>query len=332
MSTLFVGLGRMGGPMARRHAARHETVVSDSDPRIAAALAAELGTVAVGPGQSLDGVDTVVLMLPSSRVVESVLVEGGLLDLLAPGSLVIDMGSSEPASTRSLAERARTRGVGFVDAPVSGGVAKAETGELSIMMGGAPEDVERARPHVAPLGSTVLVVGKAGAGHAAKALNNLLSATSIAAAAEVLTVAAGFGIAPEVMVDVLNASTGRSQATEVKYPKHVLTGCYDSGFAMDLMLKDLRIAQALARGQEAVTPVIDAAFTAATQAFEALGGGPLDHTEVARHYESINRVSLRAGGGLPGQGDGTTGDRSVGETGPDRPSTDRSRTDDEEIQ
>lgn len=260
---------------------------------MSSALADELGArVAPSLSELPDGVDTVVLMLPDSRVVESVLLTDGLLARLPAGSLVIDMGSSEPTSTRRLAETARARDVGYVDAPVSGGVAKAVTGELSIMVGGDPVDVERARPHLEPLGATVLVVGGPGAGHAAKALNNLLSATNIAAAAEVLTVARAFGIAPDAMVDVLNASTGRSQATEVKYPKHVLTGRYDSGFAMDLMIKDLGIARSLAQDQGANTPVTDAAFDTAVRAREALGGANLDHTELARYYESVNGVSL----------------------------------------
>ena len=298
MSTLFVGLGRMGAPMARRHAARFDTVLSDADPAVAAALAEELGCrVLPTPAEVPDDIDTVVLMLPDSRVVEAVLLDGGLLGRLPAGALIVDMGSSEPASTRRLAADARARGIGYVDAPVSGGVARAVTGELSIMVGGDPADVERARPHLEPLGGSVLVVGAAGTGHAAKALNNLLSASNLAAAAEVLTVAAGSGIAPEVMVEVLNASTGRSQATEVKYPKHVLTGSYDSGFAMDLMIKDLGIARSLAAAQGASTPVTDAAYAAAVAAREALGGAGLDHTEVARHYESVNRVSLRSGSG-----------------------------------
>ena len=300
MSTLFVGLGRMGAPMARRHAARFDTVLFDADPAVAAGLAEELGCEALPTSAEIpDEVDTVILMLPDSRVVEAVLVTDGLLARLPAGSLVIDMGSSEPASTQRLAADARARGLGYVDAPVSGGVAKAVTGELSIMVGGDPADVQRARPHLEPLGGAVLVVGAAGAGHAAKALNNLLSATNLAAAAEVLTVAGGFGIDPGVMVEVLNASTGRSQATEVKYPKHVLTGSYDSGFAMDLMIKDLGIARSLAAAQEARTPVTDAAYAAAVRAREALGGAGLDHTELARHYESINGVPLRAWTGDP---------------------------------
>ncbi len=295
MSTLFVGLGRMGAPMVRRHAQRHETVLFDADPSVASALAGELGARALPSLAEVPaGTDTVVLMLPDSRVVESVLLTDGLLARLPAGSLVIDMGSSEPTSTRTLAEAARARDVGYVDAPVSGGVAKAVTGELSIMVGGDPADVDRARPHLEPLGATVLVVGGPGAGHAAKALNNLLSASNLAAAAEVLTVARAFGIEAGAMVDVLNASTGRSQATEVKYPRHVLTGSYDSGFALDLMIKDLGIARSLARDHGASTPVTDAAFDTAVRAREALGGAGLDHTEVARYYESVNEVSLRS--------------------------------------
>jgi 3-hydroxyisobutyrate dehydrogenase len=296
MATLFIGLGRMGAPMARNYAAagRH-VVLFDVDTTVAVSLAAEVGARSIDSlAEPPADVDTVVLMLPTSRIVESVLETDGLLTRLPPGTLVIDMGSSEPASTRRLAEVARGRGVGYVDAPVSGGVAKATTGALSIMVGGEGDDVRRARPHLEPMGAAVLDVGPPGAGHAAKALNNLLSATNIAAAAEVLTVARAFGIEPAVMVDVLNASTGRSQATEVKYPKHVLTGTWDSGFAMDLMIKDLGIARSLARAEGLQTPVTDAAAATADSARAALARDDLDHTELARYYESVNGVSLRA--------------------------------------
>lgn len=295
MATLFVGLGRMGAPMARRYAPGRDVVLFDVDAAVAKALAEELDARALDSLTEVPAeVDTVILMLPNSTIVESVLEGDDLLARLAGGSLVIDMGSSEPASTRRLAEVAGERGIGYVDAPVSGGVAKATTGELSIMVGGADDDVRRARPHLEPMGTTILEVGPPGAGHAAKALNNLLSASNLAAAAEVLTVARAFGIEPDVMVDVLNASTGRSQATEVKYPRHILTGSYDSGFAMDLMIKDLGIARSLARAQGLQTPVTDAAAATADRARTALDRDDLDHTEVARYYETVNGVSLRA--------------------------------------
>ncbi len=295
MSTLFVGVGRMGTPMARLHSAAHETVLLDSDPSVADALGEEIGCAVAAEVASVpDAVDTVILMLPSSAVVETVLLDEGLLARMPSGGLVIDMGSSVPASTRRLFAAAAERRVGYVDAPVSGGVSKATTGQLTIIVGGETDDVERARPHLEPLGSTVHHVGPSGAGHAAKALNNLASASNLAAAAEVLTVARSFGITPEAMVEVLNSSTGRSQASEVKYPRHILTGAWDSGFAMDLMIKDLDIALELARDEGATTPVTTSARDAAVRAREALGGAGLDHTEVARWYEGVNDASLRA--------------------------------------
>lgn len=295
MSTLFVGVGRMGEPMARLYAAHHETILLDSDRSVADALGAEIGCTVVDEVASVpDTMDTVILMLPASSVVETVLLDQGLLARVPSGGLLIDMGSSVPASTRRLACAAAERGAGYVDAPVSGGVAKARAGQLSILVGGELEDVERARPHLVPLGSTVHHVGPSGAGHAAKALNNLASASNLAAAAEVLTVARSCGIAPETMVEVLNSSTGRSQASEVKYPQHVLTGAWDSGFVMDLMIKDLDIALDLAHDHSATTLVTSAARAAAARAREALDSPSLDHTEVARWYEIINDAPLRA--------------------------------------
>lgn len=296
MSTLFIGLGKMGGPMVRRYAPTHATVLYDVNLDLAAALAEDLGTQVVESLVELPlDIDTVILMLPNSRIVESVVGgERGLLARLPEGALVIDMGSSEPASTRALAEEATDGGIAYVDAPVSGGVAKAVIGELSIMVGGAPADAERATEHLAPFGAQIVAVGPAGAGHAAKALNNLLSATNLAAAAEIFTVAKNFGIEANVMVNVINASTGRSQASEVKYPKHVLTGTFDSGFSMDLMLKDLAIAHALSESAGLTTPITDKAFDALGEARRVLGGTDLDHTEVARFYEIVNHVELRS--------------------------------------
>jgi 3-hydroxyisobutyrate dehydrogenase len=304
--TLFVGLGRMGEPMARRYAAARgpapSLLVHDLDRDRAARIAADLGAESL---PALDDVPadvrTVILMLPDSGVVEGVLGDGtgGLLGRLPGGSLVVDMGSSEPASTRRLAARAEESGLGYVDAPVSGGVAKAETGELAVMVGGAAGAVARAEPHLRPFAATLVHVGPSGAGHAAKALNNLLSATQLAAAAEVLCVAQRAGIDPAAMVEVLNASTGRSQATEVKYPRHVLTGSFASGFELDLMLKDLRIALTLADGYGLEMPVTSRTLSTVEGARATLGGPGHDHTEIVRHYERLNGSLLRAGAGKP---------------------------------
>ncbi len=295
MKTLFIGLGKMGDPMVRRYAPTRETVLYDVNQAVATALAESVGASAVPSFDVIADVDVVILMLPNSRIVETVLTgETGLLNKLLKGALVIDMGSSEPASTKVLARQAADLGISYVDAPVSGGVAKATTGELSIMVGGAIADAERAVEHLAPLGTQILTVGPAGSGHAAKALNNLLSATNLSAAAEVFTIAKNFGIEADVMVEVINASTGRSQATEVKYPKHVLTGAFDSGFAMDLMLKDLAIAHELSSSAGLTTPITDQTVTTLTEARHALDRDDLDHTEIARFYEQANHVELRS--------------------------------------
>jgi 3-hydroxyisobutyrate dehydrogenase len=287
MAILFIGLGAMGAPMATRLASGDEPVLGfDRDPAAAERVAGV--AVARNLDPLPDDVATVVLMVPTSRVVESVLAE--LFDRLPAGALVIDMSSSEPESTRKLAAAAADRGIGYVDAPVSGGVARAETGELAIMVGGEPADVERAMPVLRRIGSSVHHVGGPGAGDAAKALNNLLTSTNIAAAAEILTAAARFGIAPAAMLGVINASSSRSAASEVKFPKHVLTGTFDSRFSLDLMIKDVGIAGTLTAGL--VSPVTDAAHAVVAAAREHAGDPP-DHTEIARFYEAGNGVELR---------------------------------------
>jgi 3-hydroxyisobutyrate dehydrogenase len=307
LTTLFIGLGKMGDPMVRRYAPTHDVLLYDVHAATSAALAAAVGGRALAGLEELPaGIRTVILMLPNSRIVESVV--EGLFAQLEPGSLVIDMGSSEPTSTQRLAAQAAAAEIAFVDAPVSGGVTKAQLGELSIMVGGLPADRERAMAHLAPLGTRITVVGPSGSGHAAKALNNLLSATNLAAAAEILTVARSFGIDAAVMLDVVNSSTGRSQATEVKYSKHVLNGTFDSGFSLDLMLKDVAIAQALGAGMS--TPITDMTVGVLAEARRVLGDtvpldhtGPLDHTEVVRYVEVVNQVELRSAA-IPSESEG----------------------------
>jgi 3-hydroxyisobutyrate dehydrogenase len=199
------------------------------------------------------------------------------------------MGSSEPTATRLLAERAAERGVGMVDAPVSGGVGGAERGSLTIMVGGARIDVERVGPLLRTLGSRVLHVGPVAAGHALKALNNLLSATHLLASAEVLEVGTRFGLDPAVLLEAINTSSGRSASTERKLPDFVLPGGYDSGFGLGLMLKDMRIATGLAEATGAPAQLGAAAVELWQDAAQALADDA-DHTEIARW------VHDRAGG------------------------------------
>jgi 3-hydroxyisobutyrate dehydrogenase len=299
----FVGLGNMGIPMTRRlvaaghqvrgfdtsaEAVRDFAATGPSDAGGGVTAVAELGLVG-------DGADGVILMLPDSDIVERVLLGrlvsepapvtgsagGGLLASLPTGATVIDMSSSDPARTQALAPLCAAAGVTLIDAPVSGGVAGARAGTLAVMVGGPAEAFDRFKPVLDAIGSRVVHAGGTGAGHAVKALNNLMSAANLLVASEALVAGRRFGLDPVVMLEVINAASGRSPATENKWPNFVITEKYDAGFAMRLMVKDIR----LALGIEHATGVPALASEAVLAAWEAaLADLPpgADHTAIAR--------------------------------------------------
>lgn len=277
----FVGLGNMGMPMARRLPAGGYRVVGyDASAEIMREIAG-LDGFTPAPGITELGTDMVLLCLPDSDVVEHVLLAEGLLDSVPSGGMVIDMSSSDPARTRALAARAADANVTLIDAPVSGGVAGARAGTLTIMVGGPPEAFDLARPVLAAIGKRVVHAGGVGAGHAVKALNNLMSAAHLVVSSEALIAGRRFGLDPAVMLDIVNGSSGRSGSTENKWPNYVLTGKFDAGFSVRLMVKDMR----LALGIERATGTPSAVSEAALAAWEAALGdlpGDADHTEIAR--------------------------------------------------
>jgi 3-hydroxyisobutyrate dehydrogenase len=283
----FVGLGNMGMPMARRLAAAgYHVRCFDTSAEVMRSLADADGLTAAAALTAVgDGAVAVILMLPDSDVVEQVLLADGLLASLAPGSMVIDMSSSDPARTRELAPRAAQAGVTLIDAPVSGGVAGALAGSLTIMVGGPAEAFAAARPMLAAIGARVLHAGDIGAGHAVKALNNLLSAAHLIATSEALIAGRRFGLDPAVMLEIINGSSGRSASTESKWPRYVLTDSFDSGFTVRLMVKDLRLALGIERGTGTACPVSEAILTAWSAAAAVLPAGA-DHTEIARWVDS----------------------------------------------
>lgn len=277
--------------MSRSLARHHSTLVYDISPKRAKEFASQSNAEPLHDLANIPAeVKTVILMLPTSQHVEDTLLTMGLLDHLAPGSLIIDMGSSIPESTRVLEAKANQQHISYVDAPVSGGVAKAETAELTILVGGEPTAVALARPYLETIGSTILTVGKSGTGHAAKAINNLVSASNIAVATEAVLRAKAAGISPERMVEVLNSSTGMSQASRVKLVDHILTGKYSSNFAYDLMIKDMSIALGI-KLPESSSPMTTTAFRFLSEGRRHLGDNP-DHTEIARVYEKISSSSI----------------------------------------
>jgi len=207
-------------------------------------------------------------------------VDGGLLDALGDGALLVDMSSSEPLRTRTLARRVAERGVTLVDAPVSGGVSGARSGTLTIMVGGPADAAATLTPLLSLMGR-VRHVGDVGAGHALKALNNLMSAAHLLASSEAILAGERFGLDPAVMLDAVNGSSGRSGSTENKWPNYVLPETYDSGFTAGLMVKDIRIALGLAEATGAPSQLAARTVELWGRAVEQLGPGA-DHTEIVR--------------------------------------------------
>jgi 3-hydroxyisobutyrate dehydrogenase len=277
----FVGLGNMGMVMARRlPAAGYQVVGYDASAEIMRDIAG-LDGFTPAPGITGLGTDVVMLCLPDSDVVEHVLLAEGLLDSVPAGGMVIDMSSSDPARTRALAARADEVDVTLIDAPVSGGVSGARAGTLTIMVGGPPEAFELAQPMLAAIGKRVLHAGDVGAGHAVKALNNLMSAAHLIVSSEALIAGRRFGLDPSVALEIINGSSGRSGSTENKWPNYVLTEKFDAGFSIRLMVKDLRLALGIEHATGTPSPVSEAALAAWEAALSELGGDA-DHTEIAR--------------------------------------------------
>lgn len=296
----FVGLGNMGIPMTQRLVAAGYQVRGYDMSADAVAAFEAIGTSDAGGGVTAvadlaaigDGADAVILMLPDSDIVERVILgrlasepvegtTGGLLASLSAGATIIDMSSSDPARTRILAAQVALAGVTLIDAPVSGGVSGATAGTLMIMVGGPSAAFERFQPMLATLGKKVVHAGDVGAGHAVKALNNLMSAAHLLASSEALIAGRRFGLDPAVMLEIVNGASGRSGSTENKWPNYVLTEKYDAGFSIRLMVKDVKLALSI----EHATGVPSAASEAVVATWEAaLADLPADadHTAIAR--------------------------------------------------
>jgi 3-hydroxyisobutyrate dehydrogenase len=278
-----IGLGAMGTPMVARLLERgHEVTGFDVSAEARDRVIAQGAHSAESAATAITQAQTVILMLPNSDVVESVVLDPDTLRV-ASGRRFIDMSSSEPLRTRIVAERLESAGASFIDAPVSGGVKGAIAGTLTVMVGGEATEVESARPLLESFGR-VVHVGEVGAGHAVKALNNLMSATHLWITGEAMVAGERFGLRPEVMLEVFNSSSGKSGSTENKWPNFVLTGTYNTGFALALMLKDMRIATALAEAQGTPISLGEEAVALWAKAASDLPS-TADHTEVARWLE-----------------------------------------------
>ena len=246
----YVGIGNMGGPMAANLArAGNEVVIGDLNQPAVDAFTTEHETARPANGLAAVGqeAEAVFTCLPNGVIVaEAVLGEGGIAEGMAEGSVLVDMSSSAPMGTIDLGKTLLERGIRMVDAPVSGGVPRAVEGTIAIMVGGAKEDIEKVRPALETMGGQIFETGGLGSAHAMKSINNVLSATNLLVGIEALVVGKKFGLDPQNMVDILNFSSGKNSATESKLKEYVLSREFNSGFSMDLMIKDVATALDLA--------------------------------------------------------------------------------------
>jgi 3-hydroxyisobutyrate dehydrogenase len=277
----FIGLGKMGLPMARNLLkAGHQVLGYDIVPAAREAFAASGGEAAASAQEAARGAEGVISMLPSGREVrELYLGPQGLLAALPAGTLVIDASTIDVATAREVAEAARARGIEMLDAPVSGGVAGAEAGTLTFMVGGSAEGFARAQPLLAAMGRTIVHTGPSGTGQAAKICNNMILGISMLAVSEAFVLADRLGLAREKLFEVSAHSSGQCWALTSycpvpgPVPQAPSNRDYAPGFAAALMLKDLNLAQEAARRAGAPTPL-----------------GAL----AARLYEEINQAGLGA--------------------------------------
>lgn len=278
-------------PMARHLAQpRFElTVWNRTGDKAAEFAESTAARAAATPADAARGADVVITCLPSSREVREVLErEDGLLGAMAAGSILVDCTSGDPAASRDFAKILAERGVAFIDAPVSGGVAGAKAGTLTVMCGGDAEVLERARPALEAFGKKIVLCGPVGSGHAVKAVSNALLAVHVLSTAEALAALTRLGVSAAIALDVINASAGRSNASQNLFPERVLTRAFPRTFRLALLDKDIGIATKLASEAGTPTPLIDLAARLIHEARVELG-------EEADHVEAAKVVEHRAG-------------------------------------
>ncbi len=284
MHVSFLGLGAIGLPMAR-HLARPPfslTVWNRTASKAAAFASQHAARHASNPADAVRDADLVITCFPVSADVEQLL-DGptGLLATMRAGTMLVDCTSGDPATSQRIAARLAERGIGFLDAPVSGGVAGAEAGTLTVMVGGDATLLERVRLVLEAFGKRIVHCGAVGAGHAVKAVNNALLAQHIIGTAEGLLALERMGVDPAIALDVINASSGRSNASMNLFPERVITKAYPRTFRLALLDKDVGIAAQIARAQGIDAPMLDLASQLYHEARAALGEDS-DHVEIVK--------------------------------------------------
>lgn len=291
----FIGLGAMGKPMAINVAkagyslAVYDLVTSAVDELVA------LGASAAGsPAAAAKGCDIVLLSLPNAAIVANVVsANDGVLAGSHTGQIIVDLSSVPPEHSRRMARLAEARGAAYLDAPVSGGVAGAVAGTLTIMVGGADSAFAVCEPVLKLIGKTIHHVGPVGAGDALKLVNNLMLGINMVGASEALALGVKAGLDPKKMMEVIRGSSGRSYALEAKAENFIFKGNFEPGFAIDLQYKDLEIA--VQTGKDLGVPLL--MTNVAQQVFEAArseGLGRKDISAIITVLERLAKIQVRA--------------------------------------
>ena len=286
----FIGLGNMGHPMAARlRGAGHALIVQDLRFEHAASFA-DAEAVRT-PKEVADRADVVLLSLPTPGALRSVAFDDGGLVEGSRAKLIVDLSTIGPTLAAEVAEALGRKGIEFIDAPVSGGVSGAAKGTLALMASGPEAAYERAQPLLAVLGRVFYVGSKPGQGQAMKVLNNLLSATAMAVTAEAIVLGVKAGLDPNVMLDVLNASSGRNTATTDKFPRSVLDRSFNFGFRTVLLHKDVKLCKEFAESLDVAFPVGSAVEQVWKRAADELGDG--DFTRIVELVERRAGVTVK---------------------------------------
>ena len=289
----YIGLGVMGGALARRLLREHKLTVFDMSAERCAEFAALGATVVGSPAEVGAASDIVITCLPTSAQVKEVIFGGnhGLIRGMQPGGIIVDQTSGATVMTRAMDAELAPTGVRLIDAPVSGGPQGADAGTIAIMIGGTDEQYARVAPVLQVISPNVVHVGPLGAGHTLKAVNNMMSAANRLLAFEAVSIAASQGLDPKIVVDVINKSSGRNSATLGTFPNNIFTDNFEARFTLAVMEKDVALAAELATGGFAeltLTPLILRNYRMAIERYGRQG----DLHQMLRFYEEAAGVPI----------------------------------------
>ncbi len=290
----FIGLGAMGIPMSQRLLdAAYALHIYDVVEAAVAALAANGARRCASPRAVAENSQIVFSSLPNAAIVGKVMRgETGVFAGASAGKVVIDLSSVDPYSTKQLAAEAAGKKFEYIDAPVSGGVAGAVAGTLTIMVGAGDDCFKKVEPLLNILGKKIIHVGEVGAGDAVKIVNNMLLGANMAALAEALVLGRKAGLKAQTMYDIIKESSGRSYVLETKMPNFIMKDNFESGFAVDLMYKDLGLAIETAKTLNMPVPVINMVQQVYEMA-RAKGYGRQDMSSVVKIWAELMDTKIQ---------------------------------------